>query len=95
MADGKAEAGHQVASTRCDDGGAEQNAFFIADQFDKPTASVGDVAASGQGQWRKGNTYFQIAAQAVVLVQPRPSDLRVGECHRQARRIVKRDEITV
>lgn len=68
MTDGEAEAGHQVAGARCDDGGAEQDAFFVADQFDKPTASVGDVAASGQGQWRKGNTYFQIAAQTVVLV---------------------------
>ena len=49
MADGEAEAGHQVAGARCDDGGTEQDAFFVADQFDKAAASVGDVAASGQG----------------------------------------------
>lgn len=49
MTDGEAEAGHQVAGARCDDGGAEQDTFFVADQFDEPTASVGDVAASGQG----------------------------------------------
>ena len=50
MADSEAEAGHQVASAWCDDGGAEQDAFFVADQFDKTAASVGDVAASGQGK---------------------------------------------
>ena len=95
MADGEAEAGHQVASAWCDDGGAEQDALFVADQFDEPTAPVSDIATSGQSQRRKGNTYFQVTAQAVILVQSCSGDLRVGEGDRQARRIVKRDEITV
>ncbi len=53
-ADGERELGYHVASVRGDDGSADEDTFFIADQFHKSSALVGDVAARGECQWCDG-----------------------------------------
>ena len=47
-ADGERELGDHIACVRGDDGSADEDTFFIADQFHKSSALVGDVAARSE-----------------------------------------------
>ena len=87
-ADGERELGDHVACVRGDDGSADEDTFFIADQFHKSSALVGDVAARSKCQWCDGGADVSSATFALGFGEPCLGDLWLGIGDAELRLIV-------
>lgn len=70
---------NQFCGTRRHDSCADEDAFFVGDDFDKSIAEIAGVGASDDIERGNGFADLQVAAQTIILGQADGRDIRMSK----------------